>query len=110
MHKFIAVKVLADSIRVRRPMIGRGNSGPGIWGEGDLGASSGGMKKRIWPTYRAATASRPLTMLESRVPFLSFVRKDGLWKATHDGSVLLMTLSHSRASSGVSLWGREQSG
>lgn len=54
-------------------------------------------------TYRAAQARRPLTILPSRVPFLSFWMKEGLWKATHDGRVLLMTLSHSAASSGVSL-------
>lgn len=56
--------------------------------------------------YRAAHVRRPLMMLASRVPFLSFCKKEGLWKATQDGMVLLMTLSHSVTSSGLSLWGR----
>ena len=43
-------------------------------------------------------------MLESRVPFLSFCKKDGLWKATQAGKVLLMTRSASLMSSGVNLW------
>ena len=43
-------------------------------------------------------------MLESRVPFLSFCKKEGLWKATQAGRVLLMTRSASLMSSGVNLW------
>lgn len=57
-------------------------------------------------TYRAAQVKSPLTILPSRVPFLSFCRKEGLWKATQDGMVLEITLSHSVTSSGVSLWGQ----
>jgi hypothetical protein len=34
---------------------------------------------------------------------LSCCRKEGLWKATHAGSVLEMTRSHSCINSGVSL-------
>jgi len=42
-------------------------------------------------------------MLHSSVAPLSCWRNEGLWKATHAGSVLEMTRSHSAMSSGVSL-------
>jgi len=47
--------------------------------------------------------SRALTMVGSMLVFFSCCRNDGLWKATHAGSVLEMTRSHSSISSGVSL-------
>ena len=42
-------------------------------------------------------------MAGSSIVFLSCCKNDGLWKATQAGSVLLMTISHSSMSSGVSL-------
>lgn len=54
-------------------------------------------------TYRAAVVRSALTMAGSSMVFLSCCKNDGLWKATQAGSVLLMTISHSSMSSGVSL-------